>query len=28
MPEDTKLSPGTKVFVPAEIVTNPKTMKE
>lgn len=27
MPEDAKLSPGTKVFVPAEIVTNPKTMK-
>jgi hypothetical protein len=28
MPEDAKLTPGTKVFVPAEIVTNPKTMKE
>jgi hypothetical protein len=28
MPEDAKLTPGTKVFVPAEIVTNPKTMKD
>ncbi len=28
MPEDAKLAPGTKVFVPAEVVTNPKTMKD
>jgi hypothetical protein len=28
IPEDAKLTPGTKVFVPGEIVTNPKTMKD
>jgi hypothetical protein len=28
LPEDTKLTPGSKVFIPAEIVTNAKTMKD
>lgn len=28
LPEDTKLTPGTKIFIPADIVTNAKTMKD